>query len=353
MPHGDRRRWLFLFYQMRNFNFCITVLFILVIFSILLNITTLFNHDHDNNNNGNNNNGLSHKERIESSLHHFILTDSMIKMDESNYYLGEAYDKQSGKFVEGRLKLLRIEDIIQDEDNDETSREKKSHGTGPCVDPFGPGARWKQTEDIVIDSTNDQGLSDQFFADCIWNSAVEWDSKLLFHLFGQRDNVSVVDGPDTISPDGLNEYLFAIVADPGVIAFTITWGVFSGPIQNQEIVEVDIVFSLNFRWGDATQEINVMDCINIATHEIGHGVGFGHILNFLATMFSSAAFDETIKRTLLPCEIEGLCIHYGETQSCPGHNSTGTIPPDFKNSASLTFANAPLFILVILIILNF
>ena len=344
MPSRDRVRWNYVFYQMRMFNFCIAVLFILVAISILLSITAVSNHDDDDDDS--NNNDL-HKERIKASLHHFKVTDSMTKIDENNYYLGEAYDKQSKKFVEGRLRLLRIEDIILDNDIDEseTSIEKKSHGTGPCVDPFATGARWKQTEDIVIDSTNDQGLSDQFFADCIWKSAVEWDSKLSFHLFGQRDNISVVDGPDTVSPDGLNEFLFALVEDPGVIAFAVTWGVFSGPIENQEIIEADIVFSLNFRWGDATIEINVMDCPNVGTHEIGHALGFGHVVNPLATMFSSAAFDEIIKRTLLLCEIEGLCNHYRESESCPGHNSTGTIPPNFRNSAPLTpFMSLPLFI---------
>ncbi|KKL07680.1 hypothetical protein LCGC14_2583600, partial [marine sediment metagenome] len=249
------------------------------------------------------------------------------------YYLGEAYDPKSYRLVKGYTMFLYHHEISSD-----NNVQKKSHGTGPCSDSFAVGSRWKIREDFVIDSTNNQGLSEKYFFDMNWLAMCEWDSKLKFRIFGNRDTNSIVDGPDEISPDGKNEIQFGFINEANVIAFTSIWGIFDGPIDNREIVEADIVYNLNFQWGNvSTTSDNIMDGENIAAHELGHYIGFGHISNTESTMFANANFRETKKRSLLSCEIEGLCIHYDESNICLGHNSTGTTPPRFTNLSSLSF----------------
>lgn len=259
----------------------------------------------------------------------FRLPPNPTWITEDTVYLGRRYDWKSNRKVEGYAYLTYHRDIQF------PSQTKRSHSGGSCTNPFATGARWKETESFVIDPANDQGLSDDFFFDMNWQAMCELDSKLHFNLFGTRDNHSVADGPDTNAPDGKNEIQFGIIEEPGVIAVAIVWGIFDGPIPDREIVEFDIEYSLAFQWGNASIESGVIDGENIAVHELCHGIGFGHVSQSQATMFPSASLDETKKRTLLACEIEGICIQYGEAQTCPGHNSTGTIPPRFNGYALL------------------
>ena len=68
------------------------------------------------------------------------------------------------------------------------------------------------------------------------------------------------DGADEVAPDGVNEVLFADLSDAGVIAVTITWGIFSGPPPGRELIEWDLVFEdPDFVWGNADVDSTVSD----------------------------------------------------------------------------------------------
>jgi len=110
--------------------------------------------------------------------------------------------------------------------------------------------------------------------------------------------------------------------ESGVIAVCIVWGYFTGPPSTRRIVEFDIMFDTDFNWGCAgdTNETGLgdtsfMDLQNIATHELGHGVGLGDLYITEAsdeTMYGYSTEGETKKRTLYIGDIAGIQELYGE-----------------------------------------
>ncbi len=349
LPSSEERRILSLRSSVQCLWLWFWCLLVFMVFVLLVSIAALFsphhNHDHIHNDITSSRIQSHHK-----SLYRFKMTKNMKFIEKGVYYLGKAYDPKTYHIVKGYTMFL-----YYDPSTTVSVIQKKSHGTGPCFEPFSEGSRWKMREDFVIDSTNNQGLTEKYFLDMNWLAICEWDSKLNFRIFGNRDNNSIADGPDEISPDGKNEIQFGFIDEPNVIAFTTVWGIFDGPIINREIIEADILYNLNFQWGNvSTTEGRIMDGQSIGTHELGHYIGTGHTPNADATMFNNANFRETKKRSLLPCEIEGLCIHYGESETCPGHDSTGTVPPrPFSLSIKLLNNEHKLIICCLLIIITF
>jgi len=179
---------------------------------------------------------------------------------------------------------------------------------------LGKGVKWKQTPvTYYIDPDNSQGLPATFIASAIFASAEEWDSHTGTELFG-GSYTTIHDGSwDGEVPDGKNELVFDNYPQQGVIAVTVIWGIFSGPVGQRMIVEFDIMFNTDFVWGDATVLGGaVMDLQNIATHELGHGAGLGDIYYCsLETMYGYSNYGETIKRDLYTGDIGGIQTLYG------------------------------------------
>src|SRR3989338_2380491 len=198
---------------------------------------------------------------------------------------------------------------------------KPQHGGGAnggssCFAFLSQGARWKNTEPYVLNTTNSDGMTDAFVDTVTAASLEAWDSQVSFEIFGNRNTSAVVDGADTSSPDKKNEIFFGDIFDPGVIAVTTVWGIFSGPPQTRKLVEFDAVFDdTDFWWGDAgpTSEtslgnISVMDYNNIAVHEFGHAAGMSHPSDSCTeeTEYRFSQEGETKKRTLNAGDIEGV-----------------------------------------------
>lgn len=197
---------------------------------------------------------------------------------------------------------------------------KGGNGGDKCYAFLANGARWKATEPYVLDPANADGLLADDIAAWTEASLNAWDDEVAFDLFGVRDDAAVVDGADTAAPDGKNELFFGDIEDPGVIAVTIVWGIFSGPPFARELVEWDMVLDdPDFTWGNAgpTSETelgdtSVMDYQNIVTHEAGHAAGMGHPSDGCTeeTMYRFAQSGETKKRTLHAGDITGIQALY-------------------------------------------
>ena len=230
--------------------------------------------------------------------------------------------RSDGRVMEKRVHVFYKTDF----GSQEHSQGSGDKGGGKkCFALLAKGARWKTTEPYVLDTTNGDELGEGFVADRIAASLETWNAAAGFALFGSRDIQSSVDGADANSPDGKNEVLFDDIADPGVIAVTIVWGVFNGSPSARELVEWDLILDdpvlgelgLDLRWGDAGEtsetelgDTSVMDLQNIVTHEGGHAAGLDHPRPRQRcteeTMYRSAEEGETKKRTLNAGDLEGL-----------------------------------------------
>lgn len=184
--------------------------------------------------------------------------------------------------------------------------------TSTCYAFLASGARWKTVENYLLDSTNANGMSDDFVAAAIQNATQAWDDQTGRGIFGPRV-AGAIDGADTSAPDGKNEIYFAYINSSSTIAATTVWGRFSGPAALREIVEWDQVYDdVKFAFGDATVNSGVMDMLNIAAHEVGHAAGMGHPADSCAeeTMYAFAAAGETKKRDLNAGDVTGIKTLY-------------------------------------------
>lgn len=171
------------------------------------------------------------------------------------------------------------------------------------------GAKWKELPvNYVIDPDNPDGLAEEFVTNAMSLGAEEWDAHTTAGLFGNH-TINYSSSWDSDAPDGENELLFGDYEQDGVIAVAIIWGYFRGRSGNGIIVEFDILFDTDFVWGDATVDPEVMDLQNIATHELGHGIGLGDLYKTVCieeTMYGYSNYGETEKRDLNAGDIIGI-----------------------------------------------
>jgi hypothetical protein len=174
-------------------------------------------------------------------------------------------------------------------------------GKSTCYALFAKGARWKATEPYITGPGIDLDFTE--------TSLETWDSEVSFNIFGTRDASRVVDGADDESPDGKNEVEFSYLGAGGTIAYTIVWGIFSGPPPGRVLIEWDAVFNTYYPFGDYNPgDETTMDYRNIAVHEFGHALGLSHPDDSCTeeTMYRFASLNETKKRTLEAGDIAGV-----------------------------------------------
>jgi len=171
------------------------------------------------------------------------------------------------------------------------------------------GVKWKfLSVEYVINPTNNQGLTEGFVTSAVHTSAETWDSRTSKELISDSYSINYSEAYGT--QNFVNGIDFGDYPDDGVIAITSVWYT---PAKKQ-IVEFDMRFNTRFNWGDADFDSNVMDLQNIATHELGHGVGLADIYSQNCpdvTMYGYSDYGETNKRDLEQPDITGLQKMYG------------------------------------------
>lgn len=173
------------------------------------------------------------------------------------------------------------------------------------------GVKWKSFPvTYVINTTNPLGLTEENITTAFSTSAETWDASTSRELFADTytvDSTARYNGNDP-RPDGRNSLVFGDnEADYNVIAVTSIWYTLFG----RQIVDFDISFETNFGWGNA--DPSKMDLQNIATHELGHGIGLSDLYNSCVdeTMYGYSSNGETKKRDLNAGDIVGLQRMYG------------------------------------------
>ena len=158
-----------------------------------------------------------------------------------------------------------------------------------------------------INPNNPQGLDETFVINAISTSAETWDAATSQELMNDIYTV------DYTAAYGVQNYenalIFGNYPTAGVIAVTTVW---YNPAA-KAIVEFDIMFDTDWTWGDATLDATKMDLQNIATHELGHGVGLADVYDSACssvTMYGYSDYGEIIKRTLENPDITGLLKLY-------------------------------------------
>lgn len=173
------------------------------------------------------------------------------------------------------------------------------------------GVKWTNLPvNYVIYTANPDGLSENFITNTISSAAETWDNATSRELF--NDFYTINYGSSTIQRDFKNALVFNDYPDPRVIAVTSIWYTRVG----KQIVEFDILFNTYYEWGDATASTTqvVMDLQNIATHELGHGVGLNDVYQTTCgqvTMYGYSDYGEIIKRDLETADKQGLWKMYG------------------------------------------
>lgn len=238
-----------------------------------------------------------------------VIPKNAVEVAPGVFDLGSAVDV-NGEIVHGYMF------IHYKKEYEKTSWARDSIGKNllsSCYNFLATGARWKITENYLINPSNFQGLSESFIVSSTVAADGQWDNQVSFNIFG-NNSVNSSASYNNGALDGVNTLSFGDISEPGVIAVTNVWGIFGGKPANRKLVEWDMLLNENdFAWGNATDNASKMDVQNIITHEIGHAAGMGHPSDSCTeeTMYRFASNGEVKKRDLNSGDITGVKKLYG------------------------------------------
>ncbi len=161
--------------------------------------------------------------------------------------------------------------------------------------------------DLVVYAANDYGLSVDFVLGAITDAAYEWDAATSKQII---NSVTLAGGFGEVVYNNINALFFGDHDDSNVIAQATIW---ANRITKQ-IVECDVQFNTDFKWGDGESNSFLMDLQNIATHELGHGFNLADIYDdskSYLTMYGISYYGDVEKRTLADGDIAGIRKIYG------------------------------------------
>jgi len=169
-------------------------------------------------------------------------------------------------------------------------------------------SKWNTLPVSYVINPTGSGLNQDFVISAIQASAETWDAATSAELFNNSYtvNYSVTWGVQ----DFKNALTWGNYPQTNVIAVTRYWI----DITTKSIAEFDIMFDTDFSWGDAAVNRSLMDVQNIATHELGHGIGLSDVYKTPCgnvTMYGYSDNGDISKRSLEQPDITGLQTLYG------------------------------------------
>jgi predicted Zn-dependent protease len=170
--------------------------------------------------------------------------------------------------------------------------------------------KWDPTPISYVINPSGSELSQAFVESAISTAAETWDAETIgTELFNNSYTIdtTAVWGEDS---DSMNVLSWGDYPQAGVIAVTRYWI----DTTTKTIAEFDIMFDTDFVWGDAAINPSKMDVQNIATHELGHGIGLSDVYKVpcgAVTMYGYSSNGDISKRTLEQADITGLQTLYG------------------------------------------
>ena len=258
---------------------------------------------------------VSAKNQKQKQDKEFNLPKHAVEVSPGVFYLGKAIDK--GKLVEGYAFMMKDQRRFAKPETAYSKKIPKKSDTSSCYGFLAKGAKWRTTEDYIVNPSNLDGLNKEFIKNNLiidiskWENAADGviDSNFL-EILGDGSSTTDPLVADFNAPDNRNEVYFDDLGESNTIAFTVVWGIFKGSPFNRELVEWDMVFNDNYVWSEnAKGSTTDMDFENIATHELGHAVGLDDLYTDLCseqTMYGYSREGDIKKRTLESGDIAGI-----------------------------------------------
>jgi predicted Zn-dependent protease len=173
--------------------------------------------------------------------------------------------------------------------------------------------KWDSPPVSYVINPTASGLSHDFVTSAIQSAAETWDNATSVELFSNTYIVddTAVSGVLSKVSDSRNTITWGNYPQSGVIAVTRYWI----DTTTNSIAEFDIMFDTDYAWGDAASNSSLMDVQNIATHELGHGIGLSDVYKMpcsAVTMYGYSDNGDISKRDLAEPDIIGLQALYGQ-----------------------------------------
>ncbi len=245
----------------------------------------------------------------ENAKRTFELPDNAIQIAPGIFHVSAIHE---GKLVEG---IIAYHHRTGHSGGPGGGGTESTTGGEKCYSIYAKGAKWKVTEDYIIDPSNDLGLQDQDVLNAINDAVATWDTSSSSDIFGS-EIPGIVDGIDSVSPDNKNEVMFGDLG-PNTLGVTITWGYFSGPPPTRQLIEWDQMYNqVDFKnWSidpDGAVPEN-FDFLSVATHEMGHSAGLSHPSDTCVneTMYRYISTGDDKDRDLYTGDIAGIKNLYG------------------------------------------
>jgi hypothetical protein len=195
------------------------------------------------------------------------------KFSKRSYTLEDEYED-----LERERDWQKIQIIAHVHTDDNNPPQNAESYASSCYAFNAVGAYWKKKEDYYINTANTEGLSDATVDGWVKTAITTWLDQIPNHqVIGDRLS-GTSNGIGSNEPDGRNELVFGPISMSGVIAVTITYGIFTGPTASREIIEWDMIINQDdYNFGDASVSSGKMDFPSIAIHEFGHVFGLADI----------------------------------------------------------------------------